>query len=213
MAGVAGYAPPHPHDPLSQWVPHVVLHPWAPPKPPPAAQQGTPGKVVSHGVSVRDLGLSGLQAQQLPQHLRWLEPAFLRWVSSKLHHVRSKAAAENPHKKARTSPYPGSKVEGSQVPDKKVSWQAEWPEYKPVECTASSVLAWPMWADPLVGDRNFSSKFNEEGGHVERKSQNGLYEVKNGRHRNPAGWPGLVGRGLLGWWGPNQAEDLILTKW
>uniref|UniRef100_A0A8C7BM88 Uncharacterized protein n=1 Tax=Neovison vison TaxID=452646 RepID=A0A8C7BM88_NEOVI len=36
--------------------------------------------------------------------------------------------------------------------------------------------------------------------------------ISNGRHRNPAGWPGLVGRGLLGWWGPNQAEDLILTK-
>ncbi|XP_032169981.1 ADP-ribose pyrophosphatase, mitochondrial-like isoform X3 [Mustela erminea] len=33
----------------------------------------------------------------------------------------SKAAAENPHKKTRTSPYPGSKVEGSQVPDKKPS--------------------------------------------------------------------------------------------
>lgn len=115
----------------------------------------------------------------------------------------SKAAAENPHKKTRTSPYPGSKVEGSQVPDKKVSWQAEWLEYKPVQYTASSVLTWSMWADPLVGDRNFSSKFNEEGGHVERRSQNGLYEVENGRHRNPAGWPVLVGRGLLGWWGPN----------
>ncbi|VCX39945.1 unnamed protein product [Gulo gulo] len=123
-----------------------------------------------------------------------------------------KAAAEDPHKKARTSPYPGSKVEESQVLDKKVSQQVEWPEDKSVEYTASSVLAWPMWADPPVGDRNFSSKFNEEAGHVER-SQNGLYEVENGRHRNPAGWHRLVGRGLLGWWGPNQAADSILTRW
>ncbi|XP_045882552.1 ADP-ribose pyrophosphatase, mitochondrial-like [Meles meles] len=125
----------------------------------------------------------------------------------------SKAAAENPLKKARTFPYPGSKVEGSQVPDKKVSLQVEWLEYKPVEYMASSVLAWPMWADPPVGDRIFSSKFSEEDRHVERRSQNGLYEVEKGRHRNPAAWPGPVGRGLLGWCGPNQAADPILTRW
>lgn len=49
-----------------------------------------------------------------------------------------------------------------------------------------------------MGERNFSPKFNEEDGHVERRSLNGLYEVENGRPRNPAGRTGLVGRGLLG---------------
>ncbi|XP_045665928.1 ADP-ribose pyrophosphatase, mitochondrial-like [Ursus americanus] len=125
----------------------------------------------------------------------------------------SKGAAENPHKKARTSPYPGSKGERSQVPDEKVSWLVQWPDYKPVEYIAGSVLAQPTWADPPMGKRNFSPKFNEEDGHVERRSQNGLYEVENGRPRNPAGRTGLVGRGLLGRWGPNHAADPILTRW
>ncbi|EHB04640.1 ADP-ribose pyrophosphatase, mitochondrial [Heterocephalus glaber] len=52
--------------------------------------------------------------------------------------------------------------------------------------------------------------FNEN---VERRSQNGLYEVENGRPRNPAGWTGMVGRGLLGRWVPSHAADPILTKW
>ncbi len=34
------------------------------------------------------------------------------------------------------------------VPDDKVSWTVEWPEYKPVEYTAKSVLEAPSWADP-----------------------------------------------------------------
>ncbi|XP_039727684.1 ADP-ribose pyrophosphatase, mitochondrial-like [Pteropus medius] len=122
-------------------------------------------------------------------------------------------SAENLHEKARTSPYPGSKVERSPVPHEKVSWLVEWPEYKPVEYTAASVLAQPTWADPPVNERSFCPKFNEKDGLVERRSQNGLYEVENGRPRNPAGRTGLVGRGLLGRWGPNHAADPILTRW
>uniref|UniRef100_A0A8D2AMS4 ADP-ribose pyrophosphatase, mitochondrial n=1 Tax=Sciurus vulgaris TaxID=55149 RepID=A0A8D2AMS4_SCIVU len=119
----------------------------------------------------------------------------------------------NPHKKSRTSPYPGSNVERSEVPNEKVSWLVEWREYSPVEYTARSVLARPIWADPQVGERSFSPKFNEKDGLVERRSQNGLYEVENGRPRNPAGRTGLAGRGLLGRWGPNHAADPILTRW
>lgn len=104
-------------------------------------------------------------------------------------------------------------MERSQVPDEKVSWLVQWPDYKPVEYTAGSVLAQPSWADPPMGERNFSPKFNEEDGHVERRSQNGLYEVESGRPRNPTGRTGLVGRGLLGRWGPNHAADPILTRW
>lgn len=40
-----------------------------------------------------------------------------------------------------------------------------------------------------------------------------MYEVENGRPRNPAGRTGLVGRGLLGHWDPNHAADPILTRW
>ena len=70
-----------------------------------------------------------------------------------------------------------------------------------------------MWADPAVGERNFFPKLNERDGHVERRSQNGLYELENGRPRNPAGQTGLGGRGLLRQWVPNRAADPISTRW
>ena len=54
------------------------------------------------------------------------------------------------HNKARTSPYPGSKVQRSQVPNDKVGWFVEWHDYNPVEYTAVSVLAGPRWADPQI---------------------------------------------------------------
>ncbi|XP_066488858.1 ADP-ribose pyrophosphatase, mitochondrial isoform X1 [Tiliqua scincoides] len=117
------------------------------------------------------------------------------------------------HSKARTSPYPGSKVERDQVPNDKVSWLVEWEDYNPVEYTAGSVLAGPKWADPLIGAKNFSPKFNEMDGQVERKSQTGFYIVENGRPRNPEGRTGIVGRGLLGRWGPNHAADPLITRW
>ncbi|KAM6362641.1 ADP-ribose pyrophosphatase, mitochondrial isoform 3-T3 [Alca torda] len=117
------------------------------------------------------------------------------------------------HRKALTSPYPGSHVERSQVPEDKVSWLIEWKDYNPVEYTAMSVLAGPNWADPQINDKDFSPKFNERDGEVERKSLNGLYVVENGRPQNPAGRTGLTGRGLLGRWGPNHAADPVVTRW
>ncbi|XP_064425376.1 ADP-ribose pyrophosphatase, mitochondrial isoform X2 [Latimeria chalumnae] len=54
------------------------------------------------------------------------------------------------HVKARTSPYPGSKVQRHEVPDCKVSWSVEWLEYRPPEHTNQAVLAGPVWADPHI---------------------------------------------------------------
>ncbi|KAG3276309.1 ADP-ribose pyrophosphatase, mitochondrial isoform X3 [Ictidomys tridecemlineatus] len=146
-------------------------------------------------------------------------PAYRNSLLSSWFHLNSNIMSgsngvkDNSHNKARTSPYPGSKVERSQVPNEKVGWLVEWQDYNPVEYTAVSVLAGPRWADPQISESNFSPKFNEKDGHVERKSQNGLYEIENGRPRNPAGRTGLVGRGLLGRWGPNHAADPIITRW
>uniref|UniRef100_A0A2K6C635 ADP-ribose pyrophosphatase, mitochondrial n=1 Tax=Macaca nemestrina TaxID=9545 RepID=A0A2K6C635_MACNE len=111
-------------------------------------------------------------------------PAFRNSFSSCWFHLNtnvmsgSNGSKENSHNKARTSPYPGSKVERSQVPNEKVANKTA-----------------------LAGSKTF-----REDGHVERKSKNGLYE-------NPAGRTGLVGRGLLGRWGPNHAADPIITRW
>lgn len=55
----------------------------------------------------------------------------------------SDGAADTPHKKARTSPYPGSTVERTAVPDEKVSWLVERPEHK-----LSSTLLALSWQHP-----------------------------------------------------------------
>ncbi|KAG8134375.1 hypothetical protein E2320_007485 [Naja naja] len=99
-----------------------------------------------------------------------------------------KGPKENLHRKARASPYPGSKVERTQVPDDKVNWMINWKDYSPVDYTAPSVLSGPKWADPEIGE-NFFPKFNEKDGQVERSSHSGLYNVENGR---PNAWQSLA---------------------
>ena len=46
--------------------------------------------------------------------------------------------------------YPADKMERSAVPDEKVPWKVDFPEYKPVEYTAKKVLDKPVWADPDI---------------------------------------------------------------
>ena len=46
--------------------------------------------------------------------------------------------------------YPGEKVERFQVPENKVPWTVEFPEYKPIEFTSQKVLDKPIWADPDI---------------------------------------------------------------
>ncbi|KAI4891695.1 hypothetical protein NFI96_033338 [Prochilodus magdalenae] len=115
------------------------------------------------------------------------------------------------HIKARCPEYPGSNINRFPVPDDKVSWATEWPEYSPVNYTAPSVLKKPVWADPEIG--SFSPQFNSLDGSVDRRSHEGEYTVHADRPLNPRGRTGLNGRGLLGRWGPNHAADPIVTRW
>uniref|UniRef100_A0A8C7HF82 Nudix (nucleoside diphosphate linked moiety X)-type motif 9 n=1 Tax=Oncorhynchus kisutch TaxID=8019 RepID=A0A8C7HF82_ONCKI len=50
-----------------------------------------------------------------------------------------------PHSKARCPKYPGSETEQFPVPDDKVDWKTDWPQYSPVSYTATSVLIKPVW--------------------------------------------------------------------
>lgn len=50
-------------------------------------------------------------------------------------------------------------------------------------------------------------------GKINRSSHVSRYEIENGRPLNPFGRTGLIGRGLLGRWGPNHAADPIITRW
>lgn len=44
--------------------------------------------------------------------------------------------------------YPETAIKRSEVPDDKVSWKVDFPDYKPTEYTAEKVLKKPVWADP-----------------------------------------------------------------
>ncbi|CAG2216701.1 NUDT9 [Mytilus edulis] len=58
-------------------------------------------------------------------------------------------------------------------------------------------------------------KFNayDESCKYNRTSYLGEYQIIDGIPRNPMGRTGMIGRGLLGRWGPNQAGDPIVTRW
>ncbi|GAA6226107.1 ADP-ribose pyrophosphatase, mitochondrial [Lates japonicus] len=116
-----------------------------------------------------------------------------------------------PHVKARCPQYPGSKIKRFPVPDDKVNWSQNWPQYSPVNYTDPSVTKKPAWADPDIGA--FSARFNSVDGAVDRTSFDGNYKVEKGIPLNPHGRTGLAGRGLLGRWGPNHAADPIVTRW
>ena len=49
--------------------------------------------------------------------------------------------------KCRLHEYQGG-IKRFPVPEDKISWQAEWSGYSPVDYTAPVVLSMPVWADP-----------------------------------------------------------------
>ncbi|RXN12859.1 ADP-ribose mitochondrial-like protein [Labeo rohita] len=83
------------------------------------------------------------------------------------------------HIKARCPVYPGSDTRRFPVPDDKVDWDTDWPQYSPVNYTAPTVLKKPVWADPEIGA--FSPQFNALDGSVDRKSHEGPYRIQNGK--------------------------------
>lgn len=107
------------------------------------------------------------------------------------------------HEKARRG-RPEGYPERGEVPEKLVSWEREFPGYRPVRFTHRDVLAGPRWADP----EDFSL--------VRRKLQSYegaiQFDPETGWPRNPRGRTGIQGRGLLGKWGPNFACDPIITR-
>lgn len=48
---------------------------------------------------------------------------------------------------------------------------------------------------------------------MNRVSHCGNYKIVENYPLNPVGRTGIVGRGLLGRWGPNHAADPIVTRW
>lgn len=123
------------------------------------------------------------------------------------------------HHKARATPYPQSTVKRFQVPDDNVPWEVDLPDYSPVNYTAPIVLKKPPWADYDLMSMHPSARpplaYNrlDDEYKVNRASHMGPYRVKDGLPLNPMGRTGVVGRGLLGRFGPNHAADPIVTRW
>ncbi|XP_026327291.1 ADP-ribose pyrophosphatase, mitochondrial isoform X2 [Hyposmocoma kahamanoa] len=126
--------------------------------------------------------------------------------------IRTLAMSVATHIKCRGGTYPRSSIQRLSVPDHKISWTVEYPEYNPPYYTAASIQGQP-WADLEIGDPNFKPKWNSQDGTVNRESYMGPYKVVNDVPLNPVGRTGVQGRGVLGRWGPNHAADPIVTRW
>lgn len=118
------------------------------------------------------------------------------------------------HVKCRNSYYQSTNntVQRFPVPDNKVKWDAEFDEYKPVDYTDKKLIG-RSYADPDVKQSNFHPLWHFLDGQVNRASFCSLYEIVDGKPRNPVGRTGVTGRGVLGRWGPNHAADPIVTRW
>lgn len=137
------------------------------------------------------------------------------------------------HQKCRQGIYPLSNIKRFDVPEDKVPWSTEFSNYDPVSYTAPGIQNKP-WADPAIENESFNPKWNTLDGEnknlsksnitrnhnssflgdINRQSFTGDYSVnENGYPLNPIGRSGIIGRGLLGRWGPNHAADPIVTRW
>ncbi|XP_021185470.3 ADP-ribose pyrophosphatase, mitochondrial [Helicoverpa armigera] len=126
--------------------------------------------------------------------------------------IRSSITMITTHFKCRGGFYPRSNIERFPVPDEKVGWSTECKDYQPHNYTAASIHGQP-WADPKIGEPGFNPKWNSMDGKVNRVSYMGQYVIENGYPLNPIGRTGIIGRGVLGRWGPNHAADPVVTRW
>ncbi len=97
------------------------------------------------------------------------------------------------------------------MPDDKVFWNIDYPNYNPNDFTDKKILAQPSYADQP--DPSLITKWNDLDGEIDRRSHMGTYKIVNGVPQNPCGRTGITGRGQLGKWGVNHAADPIVTRW
>ena len=110
------------------------------------------------------------------------------------------------------SPHPAY-PERTHVPDERVPFDHAWPEYSPVEFEHAAVTANDNtknpkgWADPA----DIAAVSEDEWSR--RREAGPINFGEDGKPQNPNGRTGMIGRGLLGKWGPNYAADPLVTRW
>lgn len=63
------------------------------------------------------------------------------------------------HQKCTQGLYPSSNIKRFTVPEEKIPWTVEYPEYKPVAYTAAALQGKP-WADPDINEPTFKPRWN-----------------------------------------------------
>lgn len=108
------------------------------------------------------------------------------------------------------SRYPGYPTD---IPIPKVKdWGIIDSEYQPLDFTHPVVLKQPVWADPKMEDMDLNEYLLREThsiDHLVHPLTDLPFKDEKGFRLNPLGRTGLIGRGLLGRFGPNQAADFI----
>ena len=100
------------------------------------------------------------------------------------------------------------------VPVSLTPWRTAFRDYKPVDFTHEVVRKNPPWADNVKVDKEtVKTRVTWSCGRFNRSLKAAKLIAKNGRPRNPVGRTGMIGRGLLGKWGPNYAADPIVTRY
>lgn len=158
----------------------------------------TPAEIAKFIVKLQSI-IRGIRARRdLPQ-------GFGKWT-----------VESGPHEQARSENNPHYRGKRFPVKDDQVSWSVTWEEYKPESFTSQGVLdngrdqpKGMKWADPPDPKLSYAP-------HMEKRLsfENGgviLFDT-DGYPLNPRGRTGLLGRGLLGAWGPNHAADPIVTR-
>lgn len=106
----------------------------------------------------------------------------------------------------------------STVSDKLTPWRVVHARYAPTVFCHPSLLATaskpkPAWADDVVVPlKALQSRITWSRGRRSLTLKAARLLV-DGTPRNPVGRTGMVGRGLLGKWGPNHAADPIVTRY
>lgn len=145
-------------------------------------------------------------------------------MSDNLSNTEKVLAPNNLHTRAR-GPHPAYPPK-CEVLDKVVKWTQEYPEYNPTMFTHPIVLKESIklngWADNMdpakiiniiSSRKSYTGPINLQKIFLSLINENNEYEntpVERYVPENPEGRTGMVGRGLLGKWGPNQAADPIL---
>lgn len=98
----------------------------------------------------------------------------------------------------------------------KVSWSEDDDAYRPVDFTHKVVLENDRskkangWADPAEITPELSKELSDRVSNA--VIVGGRPQMVDGLPRNPMGRTGMVGRGLLGKYGPNHAADPLVTR-